>query len=234
MSVSKQQNPDKSSQAGFSIIEVLLAIIIVTILMAAIAPAIVLSVATRIQAKRIELGTAAAKSYIDGVRSGAIAPPLITNTPANDVEVPSVGDLGACTSTDTPVKKAFYCPTGTTNSYLYCIDNDNIPGNADTQGCKPNSFQDMIVQAYGLSSDTSAANEEKAEKGYKLGIRVYRADAFAGSGTLKKSEGNAKRSASTFTGGNGDSKAPLIEMTTEIATPKTKYSDLCDRLGGCS
>ena len=228
MSVSKQQNPYKSSEAGFSIIEVLLAIIIVTILMAAIAPAIVLSVATRIQAKRIELGTAAAKSYIDGVRSGAIAAPNITNafTIANDVEVPSVGSLGDCSRSNPPGKKAFYCPTGTTNSYLYCIDND------DTPGCTNNSFQDMIVQAYGLSSDLSAANEDKAEKGYQLGIRVYRADAFAGSGTLKKSEGNAKRSASTFTGGNGDSKAPLIEMTTEIATPKTKYRDLCDRLGG--
>lgn len=224
MSLSKQQNPNKSSQAGFSIIEVLLAIIIVTILMAAIAPAIVLSVATRIQAKRIELGTAAAKSYIDGVRSGAIAAPIITNTSANNVDVPSVGDLGTCTSTDTIVKKAFYCPTGPTNSDLYCIDND------DTPGCTNNSFQDMIVQAYGLSSDPSTTNEEKAEKGYQLGIRVYRADAFAGSGTLKKSDDNAKRSASTFTAGNGDSKAPLIEMTTEIATPKTKYGDLCDRL----
>jgi type II secretory pathway pseudopilin PulG len=38
--------------------------------MVGIAPVLVLSVATRVQARRVELGTQAARTYIDGVRSG--------------------------------------------------------------------------------------------------------------------------------------------------------------------
>src|SRR6476646_10172642 len=64
-----------SSQSGFTIIESLLAILVVSLLMTAISPVIVLSVATRVQAKRVEAGTQAAKTYIDGVRSGVIDPP---------------------------------------------------------------------------------------------------------------------------------------------------------------
>jgi prepilin-type N-terminal cleavage/methylation domain-containing protein len=231
------QNYAQSSQSGFSIIEVLLAIIVVSILMAAIAPAIVLSVATRMQAKRIELGTTAAKSYIDGVRSGAIKPPLITNahTIANDVEVPTGGGFTCSAPAGvTPAPKAFYCTDPPSN--LYCIDNDN------TGNCETTSFQDMVVQGFGLSPEgavgpTEEENEKTAKKGYLLGIRVYRADAFADSSDLKKSDQDANRAASTFTGGQGDRKAPLIEMTTEIFTPDTKYSDLCNRLdpiNGCS
>jgi hypothetical protein len=127
----------------------------------------------------------------------------------------------------TPAPKAFYCTEPPSN--LYCIDNDN------TGNCETTSFQDMVVQGFGLSGQGAVAptadeNEDTAKKGYLLGIRVYRADAFADSGVLKKSEVDNNRSASTFTAGQGDRKAPLIEMTTEIFTPDTKYSDLCDRL----
>lgn len=67
-----------STQSGFTLIESLLAIMIVSILMVGIAPVIVLSVATRVQARRVELGTQAARTYIDGVRSGKITIPKNT------------------------------------------------------------------------------------------------------------------------------------------------------------
>jgi prepilin-type N-terminal cleavage/methylation domain-containing protein len=70
----KQLFPPET-QSGFTIIECLLAIILVSILLTAIAPVIALSVATRVQARRVEQATQAAKSYIDGVRAGKITPP---------------------------------------------------------------------------------------------------------------------------------------------------------------
>ncbi len=234
-----------SSQAGFTLIESLMAILVVTIMMIAISPAIVLSVATRVQTKRLEMGTNAARAYIAAVNSGEIftsnaqkaPPPPITDdyTTPNAVDVPSGGTL-ACTAPsgsdlvppqpESP--KFFKCDTETADSFLYCADND------DTSGCDANSTKDMIVQGFGISQDEdlSLTPEQKAEKGYQLGIRVYRADAFKDSEPLKKSTSAPpiKLEAKTVTSGLGDRKAPLVEMTTEITTDKTTYSNLCERL----
>ena len=72
----KRQQPQssslKSQEAGYTIIESLVAMIVVSVLMIAIAPVMAFSVATRVQAKRIEMATQAAKTYMDGLRSGAI------------------------------------------------------------------------------------------------------------------------------------------------------------------
>lgn len=212
MSKRKQPQPtSQSSQAGFTIIESLLAIIVVTILMVGLAPVIVLSVATRVQAKRVEQGTDAARAYIDGVRSGTIpAPALKPNTtsfktfPAPSSTLPS-------------------CPTG--NSYctgsqsLYCVDGGGSIG--CTSG--PGGFNDFIVQGF-RNGDAA-----KPENGYKLGIRVYRADAFADAGTLK-TMGTNEAKAQTFSGGLGDRKAPQFETTTEIAGNGTTLKALCARI----
>lgn len=109
MSQSKQQqNLLHSTQSGFTIIESLLAIIIVSLLMTAVAPVIALSVATRVQAKRVELATAAAKSYIDGVRSGSIKPPPIEISKSFDFRTapaPSAASLNC------PKKQGLLQPT---------------------------------------------------------------------------------------------------------------------------
>jgi prepilin-type N-terminal cleavage/methylation domain-containing protein len=76
----KQQQASPSSQSGFTIIESLVAVVVVGILLTAIAPVIILSVATRVQARRVELATDAAQTYIDGVRSKTIDPPPTTGT----------------------------------------------------------------------------------------------------------------------------------------------------------
>jgi len=233
MSSSKPQlNLPPSTQSGFTIIECLLAIIIVSLLMAAVAPVLALSVATRVQSRRVELATAAAKSYIDGLRSGAIDPPPIGTTApptgttalANAV-VPSASSL-TCNNRD-------YC---TTPANLYCI-------NFDTGGCTNNSLKGMIIQAIAYNPNQTTTNQATAQQGYQqgyqLGIRVYRADAFNGT-DLKASnlKQGSQRVAASFTGGLGDKQAPLVEMTTEIVTDMkknptgspTKFIDLCKRV----
>ncbi len=226
-----------SSQAGFTLIESLMAILVVTIMMIAISPAIVLSVATRVQTKRLEMGTNAARAYIAAVSSGGILasndqkapPPPISRsaTIPNEVDVPTGGTL-ACPAPagTTPVPKFFKCDTETADSFLYCADND------DTTGCDANSTKDMIVQGFAINQDPNLPTdaEKAAAQGYQLGVRVYRADAFKDSEPLKKSVAPDKLEAKTVTSGLGDRKAPLVEMTTEITTDKTTYSNLCKRL----
>ena len=216
----KKQLSPQSSQSGFTIIESLMAIVVVGALMTAIAPVIVLSVATRVQARRVEIASQAARAYIDGIRSGAIAPPNTTVLPTtsqyflNSVNAPTSSGSLTCTASTADYP---YCQNTSTLS-LYCFD-------LDGGGCNSTSPKDITIQVF-RSSVTSASND--FQKGYRLGLRVYRANAFSDSTPLTKGTQQA-----TFTAGLGNRKAPLVEMTTEISTEQTRFRDMCDRLGGC-
>jgi prepilin-type N-terminal cleavage/methylation domain-containing protein len=210
-----------NKQEGFTIIESLVAILVASILLAAIAPVITLSVATRLQSRRVELATQAAKSYIDGVKTQKITSPVSTgstSTPIYQYPAPTATGTLTCTTANN------YCtaPTGTS---LFCVDFDG------TNGCEAASSRDMIVQAFrseNVSTDT---------KGYVLGVRVYRADAFRLNTTLSRNNAtnnNDKVTQNSFTGGAGKRTLPLVEMTTDINDTVPKYNDLCTRFpGGC-
>jgi prepilin-type N-terminal cleavage/methylation domain-containing protein len=215
-------NSIKSNQSGFTIIESLMAIVVVGILLAGISPVIILSTATRVQARRVELATQAAKAFVDGIRAGTLPDPIID----------SGLKLDAATSTNTRTidansnKYLLSANAPTSSNSLYCFNKDskiNLPN------CTSNSF---YIQAIRLAVDPSKPDEGE---GYRLGIRVYRSDAFEGSGSLKRTadDGGKGKAQSTFTGGLGDRKAPLLEMTTEIVRGQPSYNAMCARLGGC-
>lgn len=240
----QQQYSTSSSQSGFTIVESLMAIVVAAILMTAIAPVIVLSVATRVQARRVEIASQAVRTYIDGIKSGAIAVPNHVFTPSpqlnlfwdgtNTPAAPTSSGSLSCPkpATPTPNNPYPYCSNASEASTsvlsLYCIDLDPPPippATTPTPGCSDTSSRDLIIQAF--RSPNAIAN-----KGYLLGLRVYRANAFNGNDSILKSDRTNKKTAATFTGGLGDRKAPLVEMTTEIKTDKTTFQDLRDRLGG--
>ncbi len=238
----KQSSAD-SSQSGFTIIDSLMAIVVVGILLTAIAPVIVLSVGNRVQSRRVELATQAARSYVDSVRSRAIEAPKhavlldeideISTTPPNKFNpqritfagVPAPTSSGSLTCTAARTAEYPYCQNDSTSS-LYCFD-------LDGDGCSSTSFKDMIVQSFRSVSPKGIRSATGTDKGYLLGVRVYRTDAFSDTASLVKSDPETKRTQVSFTGGLGDRKAPLVEMTTEISTEQTKFRDFCDRLGGC-
>ncbi|MBD2608752.1 type II secretion system protein [Scytonema hofmannii FACHB-248] len=222
----------KSRQGGFTIIESLVAIVVVSILLSAIAPVIILSVATRVQARRIEFATQAAKSYIDGVRTKKIDPPLATSDSLlKDFPVPINSGSISCAANS-------YCTntTGTTSpgtppspTNLYCIDFDGVTvppstNATDPPKCQNTSTTDMVVQVFRNKTSTT---------GYALGVRVYRANAFKSGITFKASKDSVKQQ-QTFTGGTGlgTLQAPLVEMSTDITDTVPSYSDLCKRLQG--
>ncbi len=247
----KQQRPSRpNSQSGFTIMESLLAIIVVAILLTAVAPLIVFSVGTRVQARRVDRATQGARSYIDAVRSGAIPAPANAFY-LNEVTVDPItaakqyvsqrggfaqvagpaGTLPACTppATPDPANPYPYCQNDAALS-LYCVDLD------DTPGCSNTSTQDLIVQAIRSTTiDTTGgalANDEG--KGYVLSVRLYRADGFDGT-PLQPTTGqtNLGQKQSTLTGGLGDRKSPLFESTTEMTGQGTTFQDFCTRFGGC-
>lgn len=231
------------TQSGFTLIECLLAIIIVSLLLVAVSPAIVLSVATRVQARRVELATQAAASYIDAVRVGTLPPPPAPNNtvllplplaqpnqppqpqtafPQGAVPAPT-GTAGWTCHPTYPPAQPVYCLDGSGTTYLVLADLDSKRGQ---------SKGDFIVQPFRSAIDAS----EDGSRGYLLGVRVYRADAFDGSVTLKTTAENDGRRAATYTmGGIGDRSVPVIEMTTAIrpapAGGASNYNSLKERLG---
>ncbi|MCC3602433.1 MAG: type II secretion system protein [Microcoleus sp. PH2017_29_MFU_D_A] len=145
----QQQNLSQSRDGGYTIIESLVAMIVVSVLMIAIAPVMAFSVATRVQARRVELATQAARAYIDALRTGAIRP--TGSTPAS---------LPGFPKPDTAVPPAV--PAAPTNrNDLYC-------GKPDCSGT--GSSQEFLVQ--GLRSPGT----NPTDTGYSLTVRVYRAD----------------------------------------------------------
>jgi prepilin-type N-terminal cleavage/methylation domain-containing protein len=208
----QQQNLFSSRDGGYTIIESLVAMIVVSVLMIAIAPVMAFSVATRVQARRTELATQAARAYIDGLRTGAIKPP---NHPQ-----PTVGFPVREVTSDANLP-------GNANT-LYCVNFDSTPG------CQDTSNKDFLVQ--GLW-DTEAVNPatpiDPTPVGYNLIVRVYRADSFASGVTLRDPRTNKQ---SVVGSGLGNKTIPMVEMSTQIPPTSGRvsaYSSLCDRTGGC-
>ncbi|MEH1998094.1 MAG: prepilin-type N-terminal cleavage/methylation domain-containing protein [Nostoc sp.] len=246
----KQQQIQPSGESGFTIIESLVALLVVAILLTAIAPVIVLATATRVQSRRVELATQAAKTFIDGIRTGAITAPSTVITlaastsaaPRRISDVAAIPAVAAVAATGTTAaieakplvpgvtgKPEDYLinnsstkmppPEDSTKNTLYCFKKD---GTISNPGCTSNTDNLFYIQAAQIKVTGSQAND-----GYRLGIRVYRADADF---PLTASD-DTKKTQTTFTGGLGSRKAPLIEMTTDIGNSTTTFQALCQRLG---
>jgi prepilin-type N-terminal cleavage/methylation domain-containing protein len=144
----QQQNLSQPRDGGYTIIESLVAMIVVSVLMIAIAPVMAFSVATRVQARRVELATQAARAYIDALRTGAIKPDKVEWFPAK--------------------APATTAPADVANLYCVSLDGNNV---CDAS----NRNTDFRVQ--GVRQSVSANNLEAKKAGYALTVRVYRADA---------------------------------------------------------
>ena len=224
----QQQIIRPSGESGFTIIESLVAILVAAILLAAIAPVIVLSAATRVQARRIEQATQATKSFIDSVKSKSIDAPskVIELEPLPKDKLRKIEE-NLITITTMPVPKK-------DDKDLYCVNKDGKILNKDNKDvtlvnsvCK-NSDLLFYIQAAQIK-----VKKTDSKEGYRLGIRVYRKEAFDSLGNLTASDGEKKdkQTQQTFAAGVGSIKAPLIEMTTDIGDNTTSFRAFCNRLG---
>jgi type II secretory pathway pseudopilin PulG len=185
-----------------------MAMIVVSVLLVSIAPMLALTTAARIQARRIDLATQAAQTYIDGVRSGSIPPPDQYKTAdftASDFGVPAPTAL----PTDSGIR----------------ID-------ADSDG-DFNGPLDMFLQPIRSAVDcsptpcTPLANDatNARKQGFTMAVRVYRADAFSYAGALQTNPVQL-----SFIGTLGSRKAPLVVIKSDIVSSDTKFNDYNDRL----
>ena len=220
-----------NKDAGFTIIESLVAMIVASALMLAIAPVLILATATRVQSRRVELGSKAATSFIDAVRSGRIATQSTDGTTEYITTVNEI-DSTASSSSSRSISanisdyliSSTNMPAPSSAANLYCVQSDGIIQTPDCSS-DPNQRNLFYIQAGRTKTIGSGTND-----GYRLAVRVYRQDidftktVLANTGTTKNTQG-------VVTAGSGNKQAPILEMAADVANANTSFKALCNRLG---
>jgi len=213
-----------STQAGFSLLESLVAVLVVAILIAAIVPTMVVTAASRVQARRVDLATQAARSYVDGVRGNVID---IINPP------PTLSDFPFRSSSQYFNDAASVAPNSSNVANLFKIPGVKIDANGD--GFSFDDPLDLVIQPLRTgSTDPSIASKQ----GFYMQVRVYRADAFASDTaitpgiTLQTGQDPATCSSGSrvFTGTAGSQACPLVIMKVDVYPKESTFSDIKGRL----
>lgn len=215
------QKHNINKDAGFTIMESLIAMVVVSSLMLAISPVLILSASTRVQSRRVELSAQIARSFIDGVRSGRIEAEDITPVNIN-INQNALSSRNITNSTDGYLisSASMAAPTSETKKDLYCVQSD---GTILTPDCSSNQNNLFYIQA-----GRTSINNSDPKDGYRLAVRVYRKD-IDFEKTVLANTNNTKNTQAVV--GSGNKQAPLVEIIADIANNNTSFTDLCNRLG---
>ena len=212
------QKHNINKDAGFTIMESLIAMVVVSSLMLAISPVLILSASTRVQSRRVELSAQIARSFIDGVRFGRITAEDITPVNIN-INQNALSSRNITNSTDGYLISSASMPAPTSPAGLYCVQSDGTIQPPENN-CENRLF---FIQARRTSINGSDPND-----GYRLAVRVYRKDidfektVLANTNTTKNTQAVV---------GSGNRQAPLVERIADIANNNTSFTALCNRLG---
>lgn len=207
--------PGQVSQQGLTLIECLVAIIVIATVASAITPALVISVATRVQSQKAEQALDVAQGQIDGVRllveqGGYAATDLPPTAPAAIADDEPASMPGPVYATALPS-----CDAGfTAAAVISCSVDVNDDGTPD-----------FAVQTY----RTQGLSVSGIPMAFGMGVRVYDYTAVTSgaSGNLP-----AERSATLgVTGGEGERKEyPLASLYTNVARSEDAES-FCNMIG---
>jgi len=203
------------SESGFSILESLVAAAVVSILIVAIAPMVALSTSARVNARRIDQATQAARSYVDAVRGGVIdttsfPAALIRNIPNSQGQYVFDGIGAPINSTSLTSSSA--CPAvtntvlGSTTILGSCID-------ANGNGFSVDDPQDLFVQPMRSGASDSATLKSQ---GFWLAVRVYRASALSGSAALRTGTENTCNTGRTAFSNTASITCPIVTVRSQI------------------
>jgi prepilin-type N-terminal cleavage/methylation domain-containing protein len=196
----------KFSQSGYTLIESLVALVVVGILITSVAPMLALTTASRVQARRVDQATQALRAYIDGVRGGALPlPQKFVAAPASFIG-PNYG----------------FTPGTFPSGYTIPGNINSEPGTLiDTNGNGFNTSdpQDLVIQTIrpaAICTPACTANSaqelrDASNQGFLMVVRVYRADAFEGIDTPDQTVQSG-----VFIGTLGSRENPLAATVAEV------------------
>ncbi len=207
-----------------------MAVVVVSILMTSILPMIVLSTATRVNSRRVDLATQAARGYIDGVRSGAIN--IIDPTPA----FPTVFiNNNAVDSARYQYFQSVATPSSTNIANLNGIQGIKVDTNGN--GFNVTDPQDLVIQPM------RTGGTDLTTQGFYMQVRVYRADAFTqdNAGNLNgiqsgltlqtgNNEAACPNGRRVITSTGGGKACPLVVMRVDINPSTSTMSQIKSRL----
>ncbi len=225
----------KSSKGGFTLIEALVAVIVTGILITGVTPLIILAVATRVQARKVDLATQAGTSYIEAVRSGVIS---LADIP--DELITATSNVTTFDNIASPVQATYLPktdPTIPTNKLP--LRAARIDGNGNGFGV--NDPFDFIIQpmrtriAGGEPANLELRKAALDSQGYFVGVRVYRADLFGPYSFNTPRKGGEDSGCANRTGlltrGTGRVDCPLVVLRAEILPKVDNTFEIRRRLG---
>jgi len=224
----------KTKPSGYTLLESLMALVVVGILITSVAPMLALTTASRVQSRRVDQATQALRSYVDGVRAGVIPIPqkFVVANPEVNFKAPIYAS---------PPNASMIIPFDP--STISADPGTLIDTNGD--GFSENDPQDLVIQAIrpvayltpfraavpatttppaaaipriaptDLPRGTPAERDEEIaqakEQGFVMIVRVFRADAFANGAVPTGTD-----QANVFIGTLGSRNNPLISSISEI------------------
>ncbi|MER3433466.1 MAG: hypothetical protein C4288_08550 [Leptolyngbya sp. ERB_1_1] len=240
----QRQAIEKRSDPGLTLIEGLLAIVIISITLVSITPPIFWAVATRVQTQRAEQAYKLAQGEIDRVRAivergeTTNLPPTTTNLLEANVRNRNAANFPAAPNTvntsDTAVISTVQScsrPTSFPPSTISTFTQIDTLGN-----CSPNfllqTFRSQGLDQYG-NTFTGAAGQTLS--GFVMGVRVY---SFVAKDALKAGQGSTQPAALRGTNGLGNQlNRPLAVLYSTIVSSNSSdnlklYRALCSSANG--
>ena len=209
----------RSAELGFSLIESLIAAAVVAILIVSIAPMVALSTSARVNARRLDQATQAARSYIDAVRGGVIDtsqfPDNLVKSNTNAQSQYTFEAIAAPTTTTFPPATICNNPTAADNVPSGRVSGICVDSNGD--GFRPSDPQDFFIQPMrsGPLRAVGTVSTDLTNQGFWLAVRVYRAEAL-GSGLALVNETNSTCTAKPAFASSSPIVCPIVTMRSQI------------------
>lgn len=219
----------RSAELGFTLIESLIAAAVVAILIVSISPMVALSTTARVNARRLDQATQAARSYIDAVRGGVIDVSQFPNNLVINNAVASSNNaqgqytfeaIAAPTATTFPISTICTNPNATTDN----VPSGKVPGicvDSNGDGFRISDPQDLFIQPMrsGPLRTVGTVSTDLTNQGFWLAVRVYRASALSGTTLLTETSSDciakpAFANASPVT-------CPIVTMRSQIYLNRT-------------
>jgi len=237
----------KSSVAGFTLIESLVAIIIISITVVAISPPIFWATGTRVQNRRAEQALSIAQGTIDRVRAkvergGSTAlelPSIDTTAPAGKRPNPP----GPLPSAQWTSMQAITPACNTVNKLVppdkqYPDIGEYLPVKTTTDSdCKKPDFLVQVFRNEGICDNGPCSASllpinERRPLAFSVGVRVYSAIAAKNGNTLLKEK--ASLTGTTGTGQAGTRPLAVLYATvakSDSSNSLNRYRELCQPVG---
>ena len=236
----------RRSDQGLTLIEGLVAIVVVSITLVSITPPIFWATGTRVQNRRAEQALQLAQGEIDRVRTIVdqgqatikLLPPPVVGADnirlANSVSVPTRAKSGIVTVNPRCRTTANNGESPALDEYIE-INTDPNPGDPDD--CKPN-FLMQTFRSTGLDGNGNPVPGSAIPEGFVMGVRVY---SFVAKDNLINRTATGEQASLKGTNGLGNQLTrPLaVQYSTIVRSNASKtlsiYRELCpkDGLGRC-